>query len=85
MFETILLIIAVVLNVCLLLGKRLTSKAKSPILTTLRHNTGQQDERREQSRTAQGIGTTIQAFLNKGGKVKKLKGKANPVQRKVTA
>ena len=27
----------------------------------------------------------IQAFLLKGGKVKKLKGKANPVQRKVTA
>ena len=27
----------------------------------------------------------VQEFLNKGGKVKKLKGKANPVQRKVTA
>ena len=25
------------------------------------------------------------AFLNKGGKVKKLKSKANPIQRKVTA
>ena len=27
----------------------------------------------------------IQAFLDKGGKVKKLQGKKNPVQRKVTA